>query len=88
MEPMKPMEPMKGIEPWWPAELGDPSSSGSQDGMRYAFFADKRRLLIEENGTRSTYDSGDLRITGRVAVGTWRSAGLRRPAGHGGSLPA
>ncbi len=47
MEPMKPMAPMKPMEPmkpmakseaWWPADLGDPSSSGSQNDMRYAFF--------------------------------------------------
>ena len=66
MEPMKPMEPMrplKGVEPWWPKHLGEPLSSGSQDGSRYAFFADKRRLLIEKDGTCSTYDSGSHRIT-------------------------
>lgn len=67
MQPMKPMEPMKpmtGGEAWWPDDLGQPSSSGSQNGMRYAFFADKRRLLVEQDGTRTTYDSGDHRIGG------------------------
>jgi hypothetical protein len=32
--------------------------------MRYAFFPDKRRLLIEHSGKLTTYDSGDHRITG------------------------
>ena len=79
MEPMKPMKPMKGMEPmepmepmkpmssgeaWWPSDLGKPSSSGSQNGMRYAFFPDKRRLLIEQNGETTTYDSGSHRING------------------------
>ena len=67
MQPMKPMEPMKPMDfgpPWWPKELGEPSTSGAQNGMRYAFFPDKKRLLIEENGKRTTYDSGDHRING------------------------
>lgn len=73
MEPMKPMAPMTPMEPmkpmsagaaWWPDDLGQPSSSGSQNAMRYAFFPEKRRLLIECDGTLTTYDSGDHRISG------------------------
>ncbi len=67
MEPMKPMKPMKPMSfgaPWWPDDLGQPSSSGAQNDMRYAFFPDKRRLLIEDGGTLTTYDSGDHRING------------------------
>jgi hypothetical protein len=64
MEPMRPMEPMAPMEKWWPGDLGQPSTSGSQNGMRYAFFPDKRRLLIDENGKVTTYDSGDHRIGG------------------------
>jgi hypothetical protein len=64
MEPMQPMKPMSGGEKWWPEELGQPSSNGSQNGMRYAFFPEKNRLLIEEGGKLTTYDSGDHRING------------------------
>ena len=70
MEPMKPMKPMKPMEPmggggaWWPKDLGKPSSSGSQNGMRYAFFPDKKRLVVETDGKIEIYDSGDHRITG------------------------
>ena len=32
--------------------------------MRYAFFPDKRRLLIEQDGKLTTYNSGDHRIGG------------------------
>lgn len=64
MAPMKPMEPMKGAEPWWPKDLGDPASSGSQNGLRYAFFPDKHRLLVERDGKLTTYDSGDHQIGG------------------------
>ena len=61
---MEPMKPMSGGEKWWPDDLGQPSTSGSQNEMRYAFFPEKRRLLIEQDGKLITYDSGDHRISG------------------------
>lgn len=72
MEPMKPMPPMQPMEPmkpmqverWWPEELGQPASSGGQDGMRYAVFPEKQRLLVEQDGNRTTYDTGTHRIDG------------------------
>jgi hypothetical protein len=64
MEPMKPMTPMTGGEKWWAADLGEASSTGSQNSMRYAFFSKARRLLIENNGKLTTYDSGDHQISG------------------------
>lgn len=64
MKPMEPMKPMSGGEKWWPDDLGQPSTSGAQNGMRYAFFPDKQRLLIEKDGKLTTYDSGDHRIDG------------------------
>ncbi len=64
MKPMEPMKPMSGGEKWWPKGLGEPSTSGSQNEMRYAFFPEKRRLLIEQGGKLTTYDIGDHRISG------------------------
>jgi hypothetical protein len=64
MAPMEPMKPISGGEKWWPADLGQPSSSGSQNAVRYAFFPEKRRLLIERDGNLTTYDAGDHRISG------------------------
>jgi hypothetical protein len=32
--------------------------------MRYAFFPEKRHLLIKQGGKLTTYDSGDHRISG------------------------
>jgi hypothetical protein len=64
MKPMEPMKPMSGGEKWWPDDLGQPAASGSQNAMRYAFFPDKQRLLIEKDGKLTTYDSGDHRIGG------------------------
>lgn len=49
---------------WWPAELGQPASTGVQNDMRYAFFPEGRRLAIEVGGTLSVYDTGDHRIGG------------------------
>jgi hypothetical protein len=61
---MKPMKPMAGGEKWWADEFDEPSTTGSQNGMRYAFFPEKQRLLIEEAGKLATYDTGDHRISG------------------------
>ncbi len=49
---------------WWPAEFGQPSAAGSQDGMRYACFPDVRRVVLEQGGAVTVYDSGDHRISG------------------------
>jgi len=75
MAPMTPMEPLKFGPPWWPEELGAPASSGAQDGMRYAFFPQKRRLLIEQDGKKTVYDSADHQISG-VAQQSGHSASL------------
>jgi hypothetical protein len=64
LEPMKPMKPLEPMESWWPAALGEPSSTGSQNGLRYAFFLDAHRLLIDRGGTVTAYDSGQHRIGG------------------------
>ncbi len=64
MKPIKPMAPISDVEHWWPEDLGQPSTSGSQNSLRYAFSPDKKRLLIERDGKIMTYDSGNHRIRG------------------------
>lgn len=49
---------------WWPAELQWPSSSGTQNGMRYAYFAGPRRLVIDNGGQVTVYDTLDHQIGG------------------------
>lgn len=49
---------------WWPAELGRPAASGAQNGMRYAYFPDSRRLAVETDGQLALYDTGDHDIGG------------------------
>ncbi len=64
MKPMQPMAPMSGGEAWWPEGLGRPSTSGGQNDLRYAFFPEKKRLVVQRGGTTTTYDSGDHAISG------------------------
>jgi hypothetical protein len=64
MKPMEPMAPMKPMARWWPDDLGEPSTSGAQNGARYAFFPQRKRLLIERDGKLEQYDTGDLEISG------------------------
>jgi hypothetical protein len=47
-----------------PADRGRPDSSGSQNGMRYAYFADANRLVVEADGKTTVYDTLDHRIGG------------------------
>lgn len=55
---------MKGQEPWWPEGLGQPTTAGAQDAMRYAYFAGQRRLAVSRGGTVTLYDTGDREIGG------------------------
>lgn len=49
---------------WWPEQLGTPNAAGSQNNVRYAWFAGPRRLAIEVGGRVTLYDTGDHRIGG------------------------
>ena len=53
-----------GSSTWWPAELGTPNASGAQNGIRYAYFAKARRLVIEAAGRVDLYDTLDHQIAG------------------------
>ncbi len=49
---------------WWPDGLGSPSSTGSQNHLKYAVFPGSRRLAIEDGGKVTVYDTGDHAIGG------------------------
>jgi Short C-terminal domain len=49
---------------WWPSELGQPSTAGSQNNLRYAIFPAAHRLAIEKSGRVTLYDTGDHLISG------------------------
>lgn len=50
--------------PWWPIELGAPTLSGSQNGLLYAYFAHKQRLVLEKQGEIFVYNSLHHQIIG------------------------
>jgi Short C-terminal domain len=49
---------------WWPAELGVPSSIGSQNDVRYAYFPSIQRLAILQDGRVQIYDTRGHNIHG------------------------
>lgn len=60
---------------WWGADLRWPNSTGAQNGVRYAYFAQAHRLAIEVNGRVTIYDTLDHQI-----------GGFSQQQSHGGSL--
>ena len=55
---------MSALRDWWPSELGRPGAVGTQNDLRYAVFPETRRLVLDDHGTISIYDTGDHRIFG------------------------
>ena len=49
---------------WWPSDLRWPNSTGSQNGARYAYFSQARRLAIDVGGNVTVYDTLDHQIGG------------------------
>lgn len=49
---------------WYPAALGRPDSSGTQNHTRYAWFGGVRRLALGDGHGVTVYDTGDHRIGG------------------------
>ncbi len=49
---------------WWPQELGNPSSTGSQNNSRYAYFPNSNRLAIDYGGRVEVYDTSGHNIGG------------------------
>ena len=49
---------------WWPSELGSPSATGAQNNVRYAYFANGRRLAVKTGTEVWVYDTLDHQIGG------------------------
>ena len=64
----RPSGPAGGIgsagNAFWPAHLGNPSSSGGQNDSRYAIFPHAQRLAVERAGQVTIYDTLDHQIGG------------------------
>jgi hypothetical protein len=56
--------PAPGGGEWWGSDLRWPNSTGAQNGVRYAYFAQAHRLAIEVNGRVTVYDTLDHQIGG------------------------
>jgi hypothetical protein len=71
MKPLRPMKPMASMHSnsWWPTEFGTPTTSGSTEHLRYAYFPAKRRLVIERGGKVAIYDTADHQFRGALQVG-------------------
>jgi len=55
---------MSALRYWWPSGLGRPGAVITQNDLRYAVFPETRRLVLDDHGTISIYDTGDHRIFG------------------------
>ncbi|WP_428031788.1 SHOCT domain-containing protein [Ancylobacter sp.] len=55
---------LSSLGAWWPEEFGNPSSSGAQNDLSYAFFPAARRLVVESAGAQTIYDTGEHMISG------------------------
>lgn len=53
-----------GSGTWWPGGLGHAAAVGAQNDLRYAVFPETRRLVIDQGGQVTVYDTGDHRIGG------------------------
>lgn len=49
---------------WWPAGLGQAGAVGAQNDLRYAVFPESRRLVIDDHGAITVYDTGSHQISG------------------------
>jgi hypothetical protein len=63
----------KGTPPdiWWGEAFGQLSASGSQNNIRYAYFANARRLAIKTDEGLTIYDTGDHEIHGVSQQQSW-----------------
>lgn len=61
-------------ESWWPASFGHPTAAGDQHGIRYAYFPDRDRLLVQQGGHILSYDTTGRRI---IAFAQEQSTGSR-----------
>ncbi|MDQ7026023.1 MAG: hypothetical protein Q9P01_01710 [Anaerolineae bacterium] len=53
---------------WWPEHYGqDPEKTGNVTGMRFAYFAQQRRLILSQGLRNRIFDTGDYNVQNVVA---------------------
>jgi hypothetical protein len=60
------LAPPRPTHAWWPVDLGTPTTSGSTERLRYAYFPAKRRLVLERAGVITIYDTGQHQFRGAL----------------------
>lgn len=60
---------------WWPQDLGLPNATGSQNNVKYAYFAQARRLAVKTGSSVWVYDTQQHNI-----------GGFSQQQGSGGSI--
>lgn len=75
---MEPMKPMSAAEKWWPGDLGEPSTIGSQNELRYAFFADKHRRTTVFGAASRFADADQPAIRARLSIARTAASGFLR----------
>src|SRR3954447_3390173 len=63
-ERLGPLHKGRPASNWWSAELGTPSSTGSQGNIRHAYFPAARRLAVATGDEITLYDTGEHDING------------------------
>jgi len=67
----------------WPAALGTPNVTGSQNDLRYAWSAETARLAIDDGRAITLYDTGDHWISGISQQQGGQHANLTLTSQHG-----
>ena len=49
---------------WWSADLSNPTISGGQNSLRYAYFPQHQRLIVSRNNHETLFDTTPHIITG------------------------
>ena len=56
---------------WWPRNLGQPSATGNQNNVRYAYFANNRRLAVKTNGQAGSMIRSIIRLAASPSSKEW-----------------
>lgn len=75
--------PLSAGESWWPASYGTAATEGQQNGVRYAYFPAKNRLLIQVGARIEAYNTTGRQITGvSQQQGHSHTLTFTGPSGH------
>lgn len=56
--------PSMQVKKWWSSEHHNPTFSGGQNNIRYAYFVSQHRLVIQQDSKELTYDTSPHILSG------------------------